>query len=118
MDLPRAEKQYPQFEDDYLYTPVDSRLMDILTRLKHQHGTWKALCEAARISTRQLRAVRRGRYKCIGIGVVDRVLTNADSVHSVEDLIWYTPQQLVEMGMWEPMKDLSTYKKQLAEEAA
>lgn len=69
--------------------------------LKTEWGGWRRLGEAARVSQRWLRYVKAGRFKCMGFTVLDRMLTNLGVAGKVQQLEWYTIEQLLELGLWD-----------------
>lgn len=85
------------------YTPRDERFLGLLDELRLEHGSWKNVVRQARISTRAFRRIRLdGRTQAVSQTVVDKILSRTGFVHRMVDLEWYTPDELVEKGIWKP----------------
>ena len=89
--------------DPELYTLKDEHFFQTIEHVKLQAGgTWKAVVRQARISTRMLRKIRNNDSKVVSYTVVDKVLSRTGFPQLVQTFDWYTPDQLVEMGVWKP----------------
>ena len=85
------------------YCLKDEAFWKLLNDLRLQAGgQWKDIAREARISTRQFRRMRTAQYTTVSIHVMDKILSRMGFPHRVEELTWYTPNQLVEMGVWKP----------------
>lgn len=65
------------------------------------NGTWRKVAEITETRLRVLRRIRNGERKTISMTLLDRMLTRLDGETSVEDYPWYTPNELVEQGIWQ-----------------
>ena len=90
---------------DEMFTPLTPQVMKWLEELRTIHGSWEAVCDEARVSSRWLRSVRKGKHKTISLTNLDKLLTRCDSPHRAEDLEWYEFDGLLEKGVWKPMGD-------------
>lgn len=68
-------------------------------------GKWRQVHYLTDIRLRDLRKMRDPRRrKAVGDIMVDRMITYCEPAGwYLEDLPWYTPQQLEEMGIWRPI---------------
>src|SRR5262245_25822759 len=85
---------------DNLWTPVDDGLLELFERIKAEYGTWNAMGWAGRCSQRWLRHVMAKDYKVIGYPTLDRFLNNLGWDGWVQQLEWYSAEELVEQGVW------------------
>ncbi len=93
---------HPLREGD-LYTPKDDKFWEVLEIVKAQcGGSWKGVVRQARISTRMFRRVRTEESKTVSYSVMEKVLLRTGFPHLMRHFEWYTPDQLVEMGIWKP----------------
>ena len=92
-----------------VYTPVTDEIVALINRLHDEHGRWRDIAELSGIRSKQLRSLRRHRHangnrrKTISLGMLDKLLTTTEVGH-INDYPWYTPDELVEMGIWEPIR--------------
>jgi hypothetical protein len=85
------------------YALKDEAFYKLLDELRLQAGgQWKDIAREARISTRHFRRVRGEQYPTVSIHVMDKILSRMGFPHRVQELRWYTPNELVEMGVWKP----------------
>lgn len=97
-------RPHPTREGDY-YTPVTTGMLELFDQIRLEHGgTWKSVVSEARVSTRWFRRLRHGHYQSISYRTLEKVLTRTGMEHRMNDFVWYTPKQMVEMGIWRPMK--------------
>lgn len=91
-----------------VYTPMTTEVVEMIERLHLEYGQWRAVAEVSGLRLKQIRAIRQGKHangkarKTISLTVMDRILTTTAMGH-VNDYEWYTPDELVEMGIWKPM---------------
>lgn len=85
------------------YALKDEKFWKLLDELRLQAGgNWKDIAREARISTRHFRRIRTDRFPTISILVMDKICSRLGFPHRIHELEWYTPEQLVEMGVWKP----------------
>ena len=97
--------------DAELYTPVNEDLLALFERLRDEWGSWRKMGEAARVSQRWIRYVRQGRFKTMSMKVLDDMLSNLGAAGLVQQLDWYTPEELVERGIWKEQPTVKPAKK-------
>lgn len=91
-----------------LYTPLTTDIMDLLYRVYVREGTWRGVARVMGMrmqptrGCRELRKIRAGKVKAISMTVLDRMLTHSGFGVTVSDFTWFTPEDLVELGVWEP----------------
>jgi hypothetical protein len=97
-------------EGDY-YTPVTTGMLELFDQIRIEHGgTWKAIVRQARISTRGFRRLREGYFTAVSYTTLEKILTRTGFEHRMHEWPWYTPKQLVEMGIWKPMRIDGLYR--------
>src|SRR5262245_9894683 len=95
--------------DGEVYTPVTKDIIRLIDRLYLEHGRWRDVAALCGLRVKQVRAIRQmkhangNRRKTISLTVMDRMLTTTEVGH-VGDYPWYTPDELVEMGIWKPIR--------------
>lgn len=65
-------------------------------------GNWKDIARQARLSTRYVRRLRGREWKTVSWHVMDKVLSRLGMPGRMETIRWYTPEELVKMGVWKP----------------
>jgi hypothetical protein len=84
-------------------------IIAMIERLRLEYGRWRDVSAETGLRLKQLRAIRQMKHangkhrKTISLTVMDRILTTTEVGH-INDYPWYTPEQLVEMGIWEPVR--------------
>jgi hypothetical protein len=92
-----------------VYTPVTDEIVHLIERLHDEAGRWSDVAELSGIRSKQLRSLRHmkhangNRRKTISLRVMDKLLT-ATEVGHVNDYPWYTPDELVAMGIWQAIR--------------
>jgi len=92
-----------------VYTPVTDEIVALIDRLHDEHGRWRDIAELSGIRSKQLRSLRRHRHangnrrKTISLGMLDKLLTTTEVGH-INNYPWYTPDELVAMGIWRPIR--------------
>jgi hypothetical protein len=85
------------------YAIKDQKFWQLLDDVRVQcGGTWKSVAVDARLSTRSLRKLRNKGAATVSYTWVDKLLSRLGFPHRLQELEWYTPEQLVEMGIWKP----------------
>jgi len=95
-----SEWRHPNDWD--LYTPITEDILSFMSRLHDINGSWRKVAEITETRLRVLRRIRTGERKTISMTLLDRMLTRLDvGGITVEDFDWYTPNELVERGIWQ-----------------
>jgi hypothetical protein len=97
-----ASRHHPHLSGE-IYTLKDERFWEVLEMVKANcGGSWKGVVRQARLSTRMFRRVRRDNAPTVAFSVWEKILTRTGFPHLVETFQWYTPDELVERGIWKP----------------
>lgn len=85
------------------YTMKDEKFFTLLDELRKQAGgNWKDIARASRLSTRTVRRMRNGQNQTVSWTYMDKMLSRMGFPHRIQEFEFYTPEQLVEMGIWKP----------------
>jgi hypothetical protein len=94
----RHKSKHPNHGD--LYTPWNEELLELLDQMRLELGSWRKVCAASGMRMRQMRYLRSGkRTKAVTMNLVDRLCTTT-GVGSIEDFVWFTAWDLVDLGIW------------------
>jgi hypothetical protein len=91
------------------YTIWGPQVVELLERMRVELGTWRDVSATGEVRLKQLRALRLGihpngkKRTTVSMTVIDRMITNS-GVGRVSDFTWYTPDELIEMGLWAPIE--------------
>jgi hypothetical protein len=103
------EMSHPLSNKFEVYTPMTEDICRLLDRMKDEHGgRWRDVSALSGVRLKQIRSLRQSKHangkdrKTVSLGVMDRLITTTDVGH-VSDYPWYTPDELVEMGIWKPI---------------
>lgn len=88
-----------------LYTPVTPEVKELFLRMRRELGTWRMVAWKGEVRLKVLRNMRRSTRKAISQSLLDR-LTTGTGVGSIHEFTWFTAQDLVNLGIWEPVKFL------------
>jgi hypothetical protein len=91
---------FSQYGD--VYTFIDEDLFEMLGRMRQKCGSWNEVHATSGMKVRALRRLhnpRPGEPELVSMSVVDRLIQTT-GVGALTDLEWYTPTELVEMGVW------------------
>lgn len=94
-------RRHPNSHD--LYTPMTDDLLATLTRMRDEHGSWRRVAAVTETRLKVLRNIRSGRKKAISQRLWDR-LTTLSGVGSIEEVPWFTADDLVVLGIWKPVR--------------
>lgn len=89
-------------EVDTRWALVDDLLIEILTQVKDDIGSWRQLALALDIPERYFRKVRAKKLKTVSYNMMDRITTRSSISHRLRQLEWYTVDELLAMGIWKP----------------
>lgn len=103
-----GDEHYAHLSGD-LYAVLDEQVIDLLTAAKEEFGSWRALAFRTGYRERVFRRWRNGggradrRRITIPMKVLDDILTAANLNQRLDELHWYTVEELVSLGIWKPM---------------
>ena len=87
-----------------LYTPITPQLLQLLVRMRRElGGTWAEVCAASGTRKRVLRRIYRLEYRAVSMELMDRLI-QATEIGHVSEFIWFTAEDLVALGIWEPVE--------------
>lgn len=93
--------------DGEVYTPMTTDVKDLLLRMRLEYGRWRDIAAISGLRSKQVRSLRDGKHangkarKTVSYTTLDKLITGT-AVGQIYDYPWYTPSQLIEMGIWEP----------------
>lgn len=96
-----AKRKHPNSGD--LYTPVTPELLDLFERMRAEHGTWRRVAAISETRLKVLRNLRRSKRKAVSQRLLDR-LCSTTQVGSIHEFTWFTADDLVKLGIWEPVQ--------------
>ncbi len=96
-----SKHKHPNGDD--LYTPITPELIALFERMRAEHGTWRKVAALSETKLKVLRNLRRGDRKAISQTLLDRICQGT-RVGSVHEFIWFTADDLVALGIWEPVQ--------------
>ena len=83
-----------------LYTPLTPELTALFKRMRDEHGSWRKVAALTGTRMKVLRNIRKKR-KCVSLTVLDRMCSGT-RVGSVSEFPWFTADDLVRLGIWDP----------------
>lgn len=86
-----------------LYTPITPEVQQLFLRMKAEHGNWRRVAAVSKTRLKVLRIVRNAERKTVSQRLLDRICTTTE-VGSIDEFPWYTPEELVSLGIWEPIQ--------------
>lgn len=92
------ESHHPKKND--LYTPITPELLELFARMRQRHASWRQVAYLSNTRLKVLRRYHRGTQRAISMTKLDEIITTT-GVGSLRDYDWYTPDQLVAMGIWD-----------------
>jgi hypothetical protein len=90
---------HPRHED--LYTPITPEIIELIWRMRAEHGTWRRVAFLSNTRLKVLRRIRTGKRKAVSLRLLDRLCITT-GVGSVEEFTWFTAEDLVALGIWKP----------------
>lgn len=92
------------------YTPWGPNVVDLLERMYRELGTWRDVSWKGEIRMKALRGLRHGTHAnlkkkrtTVSMTVLDRMIQGC-GVGSLSEFEWFTPDELIERGLWEPFE--------------
>ena len=111
----RNPSQYVHLNGD-LWTPLTEECLELITMAKENSGfSWDRFSREVGYRSRVLRryrhggAIRKRQRAAMPMAILDKMLTVGGIGPRIQDLPWYTTEELVELGVWKPMVDISDY---------
>jgi hypothetical protein len=92
--------EHPQSAE--LWTPVTPELMTLIHRMRLEWGTWREVSAQTGVRLRVLRHVHQANRKAISLSLLDRLISGT-RMGDLRDFPWFTADDLVELGIWEPV---------------
>jgi hypothetical protein len=86
-----------------LYTPMTPEVYALFERMLHEHGTWRQVAALTETRLKVLRNLRKGKRKAISQRLLDRLCTGT-KVGAVHEFPWFTADDLVTLGIWDPVQ--------------
>lgn len=92
---------------DTRWTPNNEALRELIAYAVREVGSMRQLSKAVGFQTpsdhnRQIRRIMKGEGKAVSYRVVDQILARSGVSYRIRELPWYTPEELVEEGIWKP----------------
>lgn len=103
----RRPKKHPNSGD--LYTPVTPELLALFERMRAEHGTWRRVAAISETRLKVLRNLRGAKRKAVSLRLLDR-LCSTTNVGSVGEFMWFTADDLVKLGIWDPVQYVEGYE--------
>jgi len=94
------ERRHPSHGD--LYTPMTPEVHQLFAQMKLEHGTYRRICLVSNTRLKVFRNLRNGRRKAISMRLLDRLITTT-GVGALDDFLWFTADDLVALGIWDPV---------------
>lgn len=95
----KESKGHPNEGD--VYTPITPEVVELFERMKAEgDGTWRQVAATCGMRLKVLRNIYTVRRKTISLALLDRAITRT-GVGNLRDYLWFTPQDLVAMGIWD-----------------
>ena len=89
---------------DTRWTPNTEELRELIDVAKREAGSMLALSRAINMKYRHLRRVAHVESKAVSYRIVDQILSRSSVAYRMQQLPWYTVEQMVDEGIWKPQK--------------
>lgn len=90
--------------NDYdLYTPITPEVLQLLVRMRKEHGSWREVAAISGTRTRVLRRLYRLERKAVSMVLLDRLCTTTE-VGSIDEFTWFEANDLVTLGIWDEIE--------------
>ena len=97
---------------DTRWTPNTEELRELIGIAEKEAGSMLALSRAINMKYRHLRRVAHGESKAVSYRIVDQILARSSVAYRMQQLPWYTVEQMVDEGIWLPQKTfMARYKR-------
>ena len=104
--MTERKKRHPNSGD--LYTPVTPELVALFERMKNEHGTWRRVAAISETRLKVLRNLRQAKRKAVSQRLLDRICSST-GVGSIHEFTWFTADDLVALGIWDPVQYVEGY---------
>lgn len=94
-------KKYRHPKHGDLYTPLSDELLELFARMRARHGSWRQVAYLSNTRLKVLRRYHHGTIRTISMTKLDEIITTTE-VGDLRDYPWFTADELVEMGIWDP----------------
>jgi len=98
-----ARKLHPSHRERY--TPITDEVIALLEQMKRELNTWRDVSAVSGTRLKVLRSIRHRKHAngkdrhTISLTVLDRLITTT-GVGDLRDFTFFTPEDLVDMGIW------------------
>jgi hypothetical protein len=89
-----------------LYTPITSEVVQLLDRMRAEHGSWRAVSQCTYhgdpkdyVKLRVIRRIYTGHYITVAMKTLDRLVTDTQ-IGNIQNFLWFTPEDLIALGLW------------------
>ncbi len=89
---------------DTRWTPNTEELRELVGIAAKEAGSMLALSRAINMRYRHIRRIFHGESKAVSYRIVDQILARSSVAYRMQQLPWYTVEQMVEEGIWKPQK--------------
>jgi hypothetical protein len=103
-----TERKHPNGGD--MYTPITPEIKALFWRMRAEHGSWRKVAALSNTRLRVLRRMRLGHRKAISQRRLDEICT-ATGVGSINEFTWFTANDLVALGIWDPVQYVEGYSR-------
>ena len=105
----KRSKEYKPYANqralwDTRWTPNNEELRELIGVAVQEAGSVLALSRIINMKYRHLRRVYHGESKAVSYRIVDQILARSRVASKMRSLPWYTVEEMVEHGVWEPQK--------------
>lgn len=97
-----AEHKHKHPAGNDLYTPMTPEMLALFERMRAEHGSWRRVAALSGTRLKVLRNLRAAKRKAISQRLLDRLVTGT-GVGALHEFIWFTADDLVALGIWEPV---------------
>lgn len=94
--------------DGEMFTPMTPQVIELLERMRAEWKYWTVVAWKCNLRMKQLRNLRTGTRSAISLSLMDRMVTGTGVGH-ITEFEWYTPDQLVDMGIWKPVQHVAVF---------
>jgi len=99
-----AKKLHPNYRERY--TPISDQVIALLEQMRDELGFWRDVSAVSGTRLKVLRSIRHRKHangkdrKTISLTLLDRLITTT-GVGNLRDFTFFTPEDLIKMGIWE-----------------
>jgi len=93
--------RHPRGDD--LYTPMNDQVLELFDRMLEEWGSWRRVAWKSNMRLKALRNLRQSQRTAVSMSLIDRMTTGC-GVGGVHEFEWYTPDELIDLGIWKPVQ--------------